>query len=86
MLRLSKVHAVPCNFTCTHAQSWIDRHILRTVDTKSWVRNHEKSTERIRSSRRDTPWCLVDSSGSACLPVLNAWTAKYLPWEYTGQP
>ena len=68
------------------AQAWTDRHILKTVNgRRGWLPVKEQVTERLRSYRREAPWCLVDGLKGTRLPVLNAGHARYLPWEHTGK-
>ena len=65
-------------------QAWTDRHLVKTVERRGWIRVQEPCTERLRSTRREAPWCLADNSQSTRLPVIHGYTAKYLPWEHTG--
>ena len=64
-------------------QGWTDRHVVRTMDRRG-ARVRTTDTERLHSLRRDTAWCLADTTKSTRLPIIDGWTAKHLPWEPTG--
>ena len=48
--------------------------------------SHARSTDiqKLHSNRREANWSLADSSHSTRLPIIEARTAKHLPWEHTG--